>query len=113
MIESVTSRASGIRTARLNGRRKQLRAILCEALHCAALRAEIDGMRSGRLGRLIESLRVHIRNVDRGSSSPTPGHYRRWLRRLCRVPSDAPHRWRDAAKLLDATCPGAGTEGTR
>lgn len=50
--------------------------------------------------RLIERLRCHIKNVDRGSAMPSPSTFLRLLRRLQRVPYGAPHRWREAAESI-------------
>lgn len=85
---------------RLKSGRRQLRTILCESLRCAIIREEIDGKRSGKLDWLIESLRRHMREVDLGCAYPAPGGYRRWLRRLRRVPCAAPSRWIEASKSL-------------
>jgi len=112
MNEATDPHALEVKAARLKSKRKQLRTILCEALRCATLRGEIDGKRSGKIEWLIESLRLHIRNVDLGCSSPSPGRYRRWLRRLRRVPCDAPSRWAEAAKSVHVIAPAPnGTEG--
>lgn len=112
MIEGSQAQTRDRQAARLKSRRKQLRTILRDALRCVALRGEIDGERNGKIEWLIASLRLHIRNVDLGCASPAPGQYRRWLRRLHRVPCDAPSRWVEAARSLHRIGPAVDNGGT-
>lgn len=76
------------------------RRILRDAHRAAAIRAELDGQRNVKFVCLIERLRRHIKNVDRGAALPSPSTFLRLLRRLQRVPHGAPHRWRQAAESI-------------
>lgn len=80
--------------------RKLLRRILRETQRAAAIRAELDGQTNMKFVRLVQRLRRHIKNVDRGAALPSPSTFLRLLRRLQRVPYGAPQRWIEAAESI-------------